>query len=241
MRTFGLIGKSLSHSFSYRYFQEKFRLERIQDAQYLNFELSDIEQFPRLIQSQRPTGLNVTIPYKVDVMSFLDELDHHAEAIGAVNTIAFANGLLKGFNTDWLGFRNSLPQKNFRNAAVLGTGGASKAVQYALQQENTAFTVISRSHKEGKMGSYNWLNQHLREFDLIINCTPLGTYPDVDEMPNLNTKALQKHQLVYDLVYNPTQTKLLKQADNQGCTIQNGYSMLVAQAEAAWKIWKLYR
>lgn len=237
MRTFGLIGKSLSHSFSYRYFQDKFRLEKIQDAQYLNFELFDIEQFTNLIQSQKPTGLNVTIPYKVDVIPFLDKLDYHAEAIGAVNTIAFANGILKGYNTDWLGFKSSLPQQGFRKAAILGTGGASKAVQYALHQENTEFVVISRSHKEGKMGSYNWLNQHLGQFDLIVNCTPLGTHPDVNKMPHLNTEALHKHQLLYDLIYNPTQTKLLKLAKDQGCKTQNGYSMLVAQAEAAWKIW----
>ena len=237
MRTYGLIGQSLSHSFSYRYFSDKFKKEGISDVQYLNFELPDINLFPELVQQRDLHGLNVTIPYKESVIQYLDELDQHASNIGAVNTIAFKDNQLIGYNTDWIGFLRTLPHHNFQKAAVLGSGGASKAIGYALHQMNTEVVVISRNKTSAVTQSYLWLNDHISEFDLIINCTPVGTVPNTDEMPDINAPGFNSQQTVIDLIYNPEKTKLLQLAEQKGCSIINGYPMLVEQAEASWKIW----
>lgn len=238
--TYGLIGKTLSHSFSSRYFTEKFeKLALSNQAEYRNFELPSIDDFSSIFdQKMNFGGFNVTIPYKESIIPFLTHLDEHAQNIGAVNTIAFRDSQLIGFNTDWIGFSQTLGNKRFKKAAILGTGGASKAILYALHRLATETQLISRNtEKESKTRSYGWLNEHLSDFDLIVNCTPVGTAPQLNEFPPIATEKLNSSQMVYDLIYNPEKTKLLQKAEIQGCFIKNGYEMLVGQAEESWRIW----
>lgn len=240
MITYGLIGKTLSHSFSSRYFARKFELLSLTNkAEYRNFELSSIEHFSSIFdQKMNFGGFNVTIPYKESILPFLTRLDFHAQNIGAVNTIALRDSQLVGFNTDWLGFSQSLGNQHFKKAAILGTGGASKAIVYALQQLETETQLVSRNtDRKSKSRSYRWLNEHITEFDLIVNCTPVGTAPNTNEMPPIATEKLSSSQMVYDLIYNPEKTALLQKAEEKGCAIKNGYEMLVLQAEESWRIW----
>lgn len=242
MKKYGLIGFPLSHSFSRKYFTDKFQTEQISDSQYQLFELSNINQFPELIRSQANLcGLNVTIPYKQAIIPFLDELDPVTARIGAVNVIKFENGLLKGYNSDYQGFMQSLqqfyPDYAQAQALVLGTGGASKAVTAALDFLQIDYKLISRSPQEGQL-TYEQLspaliNTHL----LIINTTPLGTYPHIDSFPLIPYEALSGQHYLYDLVYNPAETVFLRRGREAGAKIKNGYDMLCRQAEVAWQIW----
>lgn len=238
---YGIIGYPLTHSFSPAYFSDKFRSLGM-DAQYLPFPLASIEDLPRLLLD-RPTlkGLNVTIPYKESVIPFLDELDEVAGAIGAVNTITIKQGKLKGYNTDVPGFMHSLQpllQAQQQQALVLGTGGASKAVQYALYKMAISYQVVSRSKKAG-VWTYDELSPELvRDFTLIINTTPQGMWPHTTDCPDIPYEAIGSRHLLFDLIYNPSETLFLQKGDKQGALTKNGYEMLVAQAEAAWAIWQ---
>lgn len=241
IKKYGLIGKELSHSFSPKYFKEKFEKENISNCQYLAFELDKIEDFKILLEKNlNLRGLNVTIPYKETILPFLDELSSEAKEIGAVNTIQFYTNKLIGHNTDFIGFENSLVpllKKHHKKALVLGTGGASKAVQFVLNKLSFPFTLISR-RKEYNTLIYNELNNKIiQENTLIINTTPIGMQALEGEIPNIPLEAISNQHLVYDLIYNPTKTLLLKQAEKQGATIKNGLEMLQLQAEASWEIW----
>lgn len=240
MRTFGLIGFPLSHSFSVRYFEEKFSKENIRDAQYLNFPIESIEDFPALIKEQNLSGLNVTIPYKQQVIEYLDELDSIAEVIGAVNLIKFENGKRKGYNTDVHGFRESLKNligKQKPKALIIGTGGSSKAVSYALKELGIEFNFVSR-RKTSEVFTFSDLNQEIiSEHLLIINTTPLGMFPNESDCAPIPYPFISPAHFLFDLVYNPAETLFLKNGKAQGASVKNGYEMLVLQAEENWRIW----
>lgn len=244
MRIFGLIGKSLSHSFSPTYFKNKFDREQIIDAQYELYPLENIEEISALKKAQANLcGLNVTIPYKESIIPFLDEISEQAKAIGAVNTIAcLADGRWKGYNTDAFGFEKAIQafvDLKTHKALVLGTGGASKAVQYILQKNAVPFYLLSRTpKKDSKEIAYEELNQAiLEDHTLIINCTPLGTFPNVNDCPNIPFEFIGAKHFVFDLVYNPEETLLMKKAKAAGAASANGSSMLENQAEGSWEIW----
>ncbi len=237
---FGLIGYPLGHSFSPAYFQEKFGREGI-DASYEAFPLPQIGALPELLHA-RPglRGLNVTIPYKEAVLPLLDALHPDAAAIGAVNCIAIRNGQLTGYNTDWIGFAESLAAwlgPLPRRALVLGTGGASKAVLFALQRLGIEAATVSRTRKKADYGYGELSPDRLRAHPLVVNTTPLGTAPDVDAAPPLPYAALTPEHALYDLVYNPPETRFLREGAQRGAAVKNGYEMLVRQAEAGWTIW----
>lgn len=237
---YGLIGYPLAHSFSPGYFAEKFQRENI-DAEYTAFPLPAIEDFPRLL-SMRPgiRGLNVTIPYKQAVIPYLADTDEVAKAIGAVNCIDIRSGIAKGYNTDVLGFEQSLVpllQPQHTHALVLGTGGASLAVCYVLKKLGISFQNVSRNKKPGVL-SYNDLTEEIIFMHpLIINTTPLGMQPHTDECPALPYNAISSNHLLYDLIYNPAETRFLSLGKAQGAAIKNGLEMLHLQAEASWHIW----
>lgn len=241
MKTYGLIGYPLEHSFSGKYFAEKFEKENIQNCEYQLFPIENIQEFVNL-KKQNIAGLNVTIPYKEQVIPYLDELDEHANAIGAVNVIQIKNGKTKGYNSDYYGFKDSLldflPKDFNSKALVLGTGGASKAIKQVLVDLSISFNIVSR--KDGFDFTYAELNERpeiLADFHLIINTTPLGTYPKVEEKPNLPYQAITKNHFIYDLVYNPSETAFMKAGASQGANTINGLEMLIGQAEKSWEIW----
>ena len=236
MRIFGLIGKTLSHSFSEEYFNEKFHKEDINDAEYKNFELNNILEFKDLINKIKYSGLNVTTPYKQSVIPFLDELTQHAKAIGAVNTIQFKDNKLIGHNTDTIGFSQSIyPLLNERKKAlVLGNGGASKAIQYALKTLNIEYKIVSRKSPF----DYSDISSKLiGYYDIIINTTPLGTYPKTADFPQIPYKELNENHLLFDVIYNPLESRFLSFGKTRNCIIKNGLEMLEIQAESSWKIW----
>ncbi len=238
MKRYGLIGKTLGHSFSRQYFTEKFAKEGI-DARYDNYEMpSAADVVPLIEASPDLVGLNVTIPYKQDVIPLLRSLDEGAKEIKAVNVIRIRD--MRGFNTDVIGFRESirpLLRPHHTKALVLGTGGASLAVKYGLRQLGIEPLSVSRSPREG-MITYTNLNETLLStYKVIINCTPLGTFPNVDECAPIPYHLLTPDHLLFDLVYNPAETRFLRMGREHGATTKNGYEMLVRQAEAAWEIW----
>lgn len=243
MRKFGLIGYPLGHSFSKKYFTAKFEREEIRDCQFDLYEIPQIEDFVHVL-SENPEleGMAVTIPYKEQVIPFLDQLDPACETIGAVNCIRIKNGSKTGFNTDYIGFKHSLQAwlgSDIPHALVLGTGGASKAVKQALRDLNVDFLSVSRTASEGQI-TYQDLVQtpdFLRDFPLIINTTPLGTFPKTEGIPDIPVDQLTDQNLVYDLVYNPPVTRLMQACLQRGGKAKNGQDMLELQAEAAWKIW----
>ena len=243
MKQFGLIGYPLGHSFSKKFFSEKFQRESI-EAQYDLFELESIAEFVTLKENDALNGLNVTIPYKEQVIPYLDELDQTAAQIGAVNVIKFirANGelKLKGFNSDAIGFENSLNpylKPYHTKALILGTGGASKAIDYTLRKLGIETTFVTRKPKSG-MITYEELSETvLNDNLLIINASPVGTFPHSDECPAIPYQFLTDKHLLFDVVYNPTETLFLKKGWERGAKGLNGQSMLIGQAEAAWKIW----
>ncbi|MBL0308963.1 MAG: shikimate dehydrogenase [Bacteroidetes bacterium] len=240
MRKFGLIGYPLSHSFSQKYFEEKFRQQKITDCSYDLFPLKTIDSFPSLIKSHAGlSGLNVTIPYKESVLDFLHETDKTAQEIGAVNCIHIKDGKLAGYNTDAIGFELSL--KNFlssipQHAFVLGTGGSSKAVRFILHKMQIPFSVISRSAKDGAL-TYQEISGKMKASNLFINCTPAGMYPDIDLAPAIPYEELGTQDFLYDLVYNPAETLFLKKGKEKGAKTKNGLEMLELQAEESWRIW----
>jgi len=239
IRKFGLIGKTLKHSFSKNYFANKFENEQVDNAIYDLFELNEIELFKDLLKQETFSGLNVTIPYKKTIIPFLDELDSEAEEIQAVNTIKFVNGQMIGYNTDVLGFMKSIKKfigrKKVSTALILGSGGASNAIQYCLNKLDISCQVVSRT--TGDL-TYNQVDKDvIRHHRLIVNCTPLGTFPNIDSAPDLPYKHLNRKHLLFDLVYNPEKTLFLKHGAQNRCSIMNGYDMLVEQAEASWRIW----
>ncbi len=238
---YGLIGYPLLHTFSPRYFGEKFLREGI-DAAYEAFPLKDISAFPALIAGhQELCGLNVTIPYKTSVLPFLDDLDKDAKAIGAVNCIAINKGKLIGYNTDWTGFRDSLQpllKPQHKRALILGNGGAAKAVAYALRQMGIDYKVVSRGNSSGPFLDYKSITPSLlQDYDFLINTTPLGTAPNEGRAPELPYDVLTTRHLLYDLVYNPAETLFLRLGRKHGAAVKNGLEMLHLQAEASWKIW----
>ena len=240
---FGIVGKNISYSFSKNYFTEKFKKLNLTNCSYINFDIPEIEEFPFLLYHKKDEfkGLNVTIPYKESILKYLDEIDPIAKKIGAVNTIKITQDeLLIGYNTDTIGFVNSLKpllQKQHTKALILGTGGASKAIQYSLNQLDITYEIVSRTPSE-KTISYQDITQNLLdEHFLIINCTPLGTFPSIDNAPEIPYKFLTDKHLLYDLIYNPSETKFLKEGKKHGATIKNGLEMLEIQAEKSWEIW----
>lgn len=246
MRTYGLIGYPLGHSFSRKFFTEKFEREG-KNEQYLNFEIPEIGQLTGVIlENANLAGLNVTIPYKTAVIPFLDELDEIASAIGAVNTILIertsgGNFRLKGYNTDVYGFRESLRpllSDGHNKALVLGTGGASKAVHFALKELGISSLPVSRNEGTAGMLTYSRLDKEIiATHRLIINTTPLGTYPDTSTFPEIPYAYLTPEHLLYDLVYNPPLTAFLERGQQQGATVKNGYEMLELQAMRSYAIW----
>lgn len=238
-KTYGLIGKSLQHSFSPRYFEEKFERENLEDLQYLSFPLQHIQDFPKLLEEYNLAGLNVTIPYKREIIPYLDEIRGAAKEIQAVNCIAFEAGKLIGYNTDVLGFEQSiLPHlsKAHSKAMLLGAGGAAQAVAFVLRKLQIPFTFVAREKQAGFL-SFEEAESGLAAYPIIINTTPVGTHPEVENCPLKSVDGIGKDHLVYDLIYNPETTKLLAQAADRGATIKNGLEMLEIQAEESWKIW----
>ncbi|MBX5439793.1 MAG: shikimate dehydrogenase [Thermoflavifilum sp.] len=238
---FGIIGFPLEHSFSPAYFQQKFQQEGKKDYLYVKCPLTQIEAFPELLKQHDDwEGFNVTIPYKEKIIPYLDELSDQAKAIGAVNCIRIKDGKTIGYNTDAIGFRRSLEpllRREHRQALVLGTGGASRAVAYVLQQLQITYQLVSR-HKQSHLYSYDELNADIVSSHLlIVNTTPVGMYPHVDEAPPLPYEAIGENHLLFDLIYNPPLTRFLQYGQQQGARIQNGYEMLILQAEASWEIW----
>ena len=244
MKRYGLIGFPLGHSFSGTYFNEKFRREGIH-ARYDLFELKDIAEFQSLKLIDDLCGLNVTIPYKQQVIPYLDEMDETAAEIGAVNVIKFIRSegslVLKGFNSDVIGFSNSIKpflKQNHKKALILGTGGASKAMEYALRKMGLEVKLVSRNPTDNQF-SYSDINGDvLTEYTVVVNSTPVGMYPQVDECPDISYDALTSGHLLFDAVYNPPQTLFLKKGIEKGAVVLSGTEMLTGQAEAAWKIWE---
>ena len=237
---FGLIGRNISYSFSKGYFAKKFEKENLIGYTYENFDIQDIADF-RDISEKDLSGLNVTIPYKEIVMPYLDKLSKTANFIGAVNTIKFTKkGKLKGYNTDFYGFKKSLKpllREHHKKALILGTGGASKAVAFALDQLGVGYDFVS-TNTEKHVLSYDAINaETFRAFQIIINCTPLGTFPDVDICPEIPYEYFTAQHIAYDLIYNPSETLFLQKAKGYNAVTKNGFDMLVFQAEKAWKIW----
>lgn len=241
MKLVGLIGYPLEHSFSNKFFEQKFIDENLPEFKHQNFELKSINELPVLISSQAElVGFNVTIPYKEQILPYLHSLDSAAGKIGAVNCVKVLHGTetrLEGYNTDYLGFWKSIESSilhHHKSSLILGSGGSSKAVQFALRQHGIQFQVVSRL---GKVTYKDLTDEIIRRHQLIINTTPLGMFPDVDDCPPIPYKAINKHHLCYDLIYNPSETMFVKKSRMQGAIVKNGYDMLRIQAEESWKIW----
>ena len=241
-RKFGLIGKNIDYSFSKKYFSEKFKKENL-DCTYSNFDIENISQIESILQKNWISGYNVTIPYKQDIIKFLDEIDEVAKAIGAVNTIKKIDNKNIGFNTDSIGFEKSLipliENKKPDSALILGGGGASKAVKYVLKKFKINYSTVSR--KEGKSEFiYENLNDVIiNRFKMIINCSPVGTFPNINKCPNIPYKHLTKEHVLYDLVYNPIESLFLRRGRELGCKTKNGLEMLEIQANESWRIWNI--
>lgn len=241
MKVFGLIGRPLTHSFSRTYFTEKFHRQNLTDLRYENFELSTIDDLPALLEDHpQLVGLNVTIPYKKEVLPYLNDADPVVKQIGACNCIKITGGRLTGYNTDVIGFRESLVPllKPFHNKAlVLGTGGAAEAVKFVLDELHIEFVSVSRNKKEDGI-TYDAVDEALlQQHLLLINTTPLGMFPHLDEAPDLPYQYLSNRHLLFDLIYNPEKTLFLAEGEKRGALISNGYQMLVKQAEESWRIW----
>ena len=242
-KLFALLGKNISYSFSRGYFTEKFKKLNLKKHKYVNFDLQKIENLPATIKEhQHLKGINVTIPYKEAVIPFLDKLDKTAKKIGAVNTIKFTKrGNLKGYNSDVVGFENSilpLLKKHHKKALILGTGGASKAIAYALKRNKIKYKFVSRKPEKKKEISYEDLTKEVIEkYTVIINSTPLGTSPDLKKCPNIPYQFITQNHILYDLIYNPSETTFLSKGKEKGAVIKNGLEMLQLQAEESWRIW----
>lgn len=242
MKKFGLIGYPLSHSFSQKYFTEKFRKENIHDCVYENFSLPDIEQISSILISEpQLQGLNVTIPYKEKIIPFLHFKNDVVEKTGACNCIKIKNGKLYGYNTDVIGFEISLKKKlkdYHKHALILGTGGAAKAVEYVMKKSGIDYKFVSRKVSSDNTINYGDLDESIIQSNtLIINTAPIGMYPNVDAYPNIPYHALTAKHYLFDLIYNPEKTMFLQKGEEHGAAIQNGHEMLIIQAEESWRIW----
>lgn len=242
-KVFGLLGKDISYSFSRGYFTEKFKKLGFKNHTYVNFDIPTIQKFPSITKNtENVNGINVTIPYKEEVIPFLNKIDKTAKKIGAVNTIKFTKrGNLKGYNTDVFGFENSLKpllKNHHKKALILGTGGASKAIAFALKKNDIKFKFVSRKPTKKKEISYESLSEELLEkYHVIINCTPIGTSPDIHKSPNIPYEFLTNKHLLFDLIYNPEVSTFLSKGKEKGASIKNGLEMLELQAEESWRIW----
>lgn len=242
MRKFGLIGKPLGHSFSGKYFREKFDREGIKNCLYSNYELPDISAFREILTDPELCGLNVTIPYKEDVLPFLHNKDKVVAEMGACNCIRIERGILTGFNTDVIGFERSFVEKLLKTderALILGTGGSSKAVAWVMKKLNIPFHIVSRKKSaDVNMLTYEDLNREIiQEHRLIINTTPLGMTPHIESLPLIPYEYVGPDHYLFDLVYNPAKTSFLQRAEAAGARTKNGADMLAIQAEASWAIW----
>lgn len=240
---FGILGKNIAYSFSPKYFAEKFKELGLTDYKYYNFDIPEIEEFPFLLYQREDEfrGINVTIPYKESIIKYLDEIDVDAKNIGAVNTIKITNdNKLIGYNTDVYGFQKSLEpilKEHHKKALILGTGGASKAIAYALKKLNIDYKFVSRNVADNAF-LYSLLTKEiLEEYSVIINSTPMGTHPNVNESPNIPFQYITDKHLLFDLIYNPEETKFLKEGRTRGALTKNGLEMLALQAEKSWEIW----
>jgi shikimate dehydrogenase len=240
MKQFGLIGRNISYSFSKSYFADKFKNENIVGSSYDVFDLQQIEEVEKVFEKDNLVGFNVTIPYKQDIIPYLDQLSPEAEAIGAVNTVLIKDGKRIGHNTDCFGFENSLKpllKENHTKALVLGYGGAAKAVIYVLNKLEIEYLIVSRENTEGRISYNNLTDEILNSHQLIINCSPVGTFPNITEAPQIPYQNISNNHLLYDLIYNPEVTQFLANGLQNGAIIKNGYEMLVLQAEKSWEIW----
>ncbi len=244
MDKYGLIGYPLGHSFSKNYFNEKFKNENI-DAEYINFEIPTIESLPEVLAlNPELKGLNVTIPYKEKVISYLDTVSPEARAIGAVNVIRVEHKgneiRLKGYNSDVIGFTKSIEpllERFHKKALILGTGGASKAINYGLKSLGLETVFVSRFERPGTIQYDKITPEIIKEYNVIVNCTPCGMYPHIDECPLLPYDAMDSKNLLYDLLYNPDQTLFMKKGAAKGAIVKNGLEMLLLQAFASWEFW----
>lgn len=238
---YGLVGRDISYSFSRGYFKEKFSNLRLEHCSYENFDLKEIDEFKKVIgENDDIKGLNVTIPYKEAIIPYLNELDFQAEKIGAVNTIKFTPEGLMGFNTDAYGFRKSLEhhlKRHHKKALVLGTGGASKAIAFVLDQLGIDFSFVSRNPSKNQLSYSDLTAEILNENLMVINSTPLGTHPEIEKKPAIPYEHIGRKHLLFDLIYNPEKTAFLKEGELRDATICNGLQMLEFQAEKAWEIW----
>lgn len=241
---FGLIGKNISYSFSKDFFSKKFQEMGLENYQYVNFDIQKIEDFSKIIHEYKfcLKGLNVTIPYKQDVFLYLDKVNKKALKVGAVNTIRLTKkGKLKGYNSDVVGFKKSIEpllKPHHTKALILGTGGASKAIAFVCKELGISFLKVSRKPRKKKEISYDSINENvLKEYTLIINSTPIGTFPKVDQKPKIPYQFITSNHLLYDLIYNPVKTAFLKEGEQRGSQIKNGFEMLELQAEESWRIW----
>lgn len=240
---FGLLGRDIDYSFSRAYFAEKFQKETLVHCTYENFDLPNLTQFEAVLRTPQLKGMNVTIPYKQEVMPFLDGLDEVSQAIGAVNTIVFnKDGTTTGYNTDYIGFQKSIAPlitSQIKAALVLGTGGASKAVVYALRKMGIVTQYVSRKKGIDNLTYEEITKKVLKEHKLIVNCTPLGTHPNILQKPTLNYDQITNEHVLFDLIYNPTETAFMKAGRKAGAKAENGSNMLIEQAEASWRLWNM--
>ena len=236
MKRYALLGKSLSHSFSEQYFSDKFKKENIKNTEYLNLELNNLNGLKDKITKLNLSGFNVTIPYKEEIIKKLDVVSETANTIQSVNTVKVIKGKLHGFNTDILGFEQSLTPilENRKKAIILGNGGSSKSIQFVLKKLNIKYKIVSRNTD---LDYIDIDKETIEENSLIVNCTPLGMYPDINSYPKLPYELLNSKHLLFDLVYNPKQTKFLTFGLANNTTIKNGEEMLILQAEESWRIW----
>lgn len=244
MRLFGLIGYPLGHSFSRNYFTQKFKADSITDAEYRNFEIQDISDVSGILRIENLIGLNVTIPYKSSILNFADILSEEVAEIGAANTIKKTDSRIHAFNTDYTGFQKSLtdlPYDQSKKALVLGSGGSSKAIQYALRNMKLSVDVVSRNPVDGQLSYHDLRQSGLDAYSLIVNTTPQGMKPHIGSFPDIPYNQINSNHFCYDLVYNPETTLFLIKAAVQGAGIKNGLEMLILQAEASWTIWSEVR
>ena len=241
-KKFGLLGKNIDYSFSRKYFSDKFSKENLSNHSYVNFDLPSLENFDHILHNEpNLCGMNVTIPYKIEVIPFLDQISEEAKSIGAVNTILRdAKGKTTGHNTDHTGFKMALEEhavKIPKKALILGTGGASAAIRYALENLNCKVLFVSRTSKKNQL-TYEELTEDLmKSVDLIVNSTPLGTFPDINQAPQIPYHFLKEQHFLFDLIYNPSETLFMKKGKKQGAQVCNGHQMLVYQAEKSWELW----
>jgi len=240
---FGLVGKNISYSFSQKYFTEKFKQLGLNSYKFRNYDIPEIEEFPFILYHREEDfkGLNVTIPYKQSVIKYLDEIKGDALKIGAVNTIKITDdNLLIGYNTDVYGFQKSIEpllKNHHKKALILGTGGASKAIAFTFEKLGVEYTFVSRNVGENSMLYSLLTEQIIAENTIIVNCTPLGTHPDIENAPNIPYNFISEKHLLFDLIYNPLETKFLREGKKRGAIIKNGLEMLELQAEKSWEIW----